>query len=56
MKALHAAGEAVIMVSHNLTTVRDSCQRVAWLDHGRLRAVGPADEVVKEYQKTFGAQ
>jgi ABC-2 type transport system ATP-binding protein/lipopolysaccharide transport system ATP-binding protein len=56
MKALHAAGEAVIVVSHNLTTVLESCQRVAWLDHGRLRAIGPADEVVGEYKKTFGPQ
>lgn len=53
MKQLHTGGEAVIVVSHNLATIVNSCQRAAWLDHGQLRALGPADEVVAQYQQTF---
>jgi ABC-type polysaccharide/polyol phosphate transport system ATPase subunit len=54
IKELRDRSEAVIMVSHNLPTVRDICQRVAWLDHGRLQAIGPADEVVDRYLSACG--
>ena len=50
MRELRDKSEAVIMVSHDLGLMREMCQRVAWLDHGRLRAVGTADEVVDEYE------
>lgn len=54
IRELRDKSEAVLMVSHDLAIVRDMCQRVAWLDHGRLRAIGPADEVVRQYQSTVG--
>jgi ABC-type polysaccharide/polyol phosphate transport system ATPase subunit len=54
MRELRDKSEAVIMVSHDLGLMRDMCQRVAWLDHGRLRAVGPADEVVDLYERSVG--
>ena len=38
------------MVSHDLALMREMCQRVAWLDHGRLRAVGAPDDVVDQYE------
>ena len=47
---LHDKSEAVIMVSHNLKLMREMCQRVAWLDHGQLRAFGPPDDVVEQYE------
>ena len=54
MRELSEKSEAVIMVSHDLGLMRDMCQRVAWLDHGRLLAVGPADDVVDQYQRAVG--
>jgi ABC-type polysaccharide/polyol phosphate transport system ATPase subunit len=51
IRDLHDKSEAVLMVSHDLTLMRQMCQRIAWLDHGRLRAVGPPDDVVDQYQK-----
>ncbi len=51
MQTLREHGEAILMVSHTLETVKRMCHRVAWLDHGELRAVGPPAEVVAEYQK-----
>ena len=51
IRELHDKSEAVLMVSHDLTLMREMCQRVAWLDHGQLRAVGPADDVVDQYQR-----
>jgi ABC-type polysaccharide/polyol phosphate transport system ATPase subunit len=54
MRELSEKSEAVIMVSHDLGLMRDMCQRVAWLDHGRLMAVGPAGEVVDQYLRAVG--
>jgi ABC-type polysaccharide/polyol phosphate transport system ATPase subunit len=54
MRELSEKSEAVIMVSHDLGLMREMCQRVAWLDHGRLLAVGPPDEVVGQYERAVG--
>ncbi len=54
METFRAAGQTMLMVSHNMNAVLAICQRAAWLDHGRLRAVGPADEVVDRYRATLG--
>ncbi len=39
----------VVMVSHDLTTISQLCDRVIWLDHGRVRQIGRADEVTAAY-------
>ncbi len=41
---------AVIVVSHNMETVRELCHRVIWLDSGKLIMDGEADEVVRQYE------
>ena len=43
------AGKTIILVSHDLHSVRSLCDEVMWLDHGRIRAVGPSKEVVERY-------
>lgn len=40
-----------ILVSHTMDTVLSLCERAAWLDHGKVRAVGKAGEVIAEYRK-----
>lgn len=42
-------GRTIVVVSHALGTMRDMCDEVAWLDHGRLQAVGKPHEVVDDY-------
>lgn len=42
-------GVTILFVSHDLDVVRRLCQRVVWLDEGRVHAVGPVDEVVAGY-------
>ena len=42
----------VVMVSHDLNSIASLCDRVVWLDHGRMRAVGPAAEVIAAYQES----
>ena len=41
-------------MSHTMNVIRLMCQRVVWLDHGRPRAFGPAEEVVGQSQQTTG--
>ena len=45
----HEAGTTVLMVSHSPKAVEDNCDRCIWLDAGRLRADGPAREVLDLY-------
>ncbi len=46
---LRRTGKTIIFVSHALEAVRGLCSRVIWLDHGRMRADGPATEVIDSY-------
>lgn len=43
----------VVLVSHSLPTVRDMADRVLWLDHGRMKMLGPADDVVAAYKDSI---
>jgi ABC-type polysaccharide/polyol phosphate transport system ATPase subunit len=47
--------KAVILVSHEMQSIRELCTRGLWLDHGRLMADGPIDEVVDRYLETNSA-
>ena len=40
----------IVFVSHTLSSVAQFCDRVLWLDHGEVRSIGPAEEVVEAYQ------
>jgi ABC-type polysaccharide/polyol phosphate transport system ATPase subunit len=42
----------VVMVSHDLGSIERFCDRVVWLHHGRMRAVGPAPEVIAAYRES----
>jgi ABC-type polysaccharide/polyol phosphate transport system ATPase subunit len=54
IERLRRHGDAILMVSHGLESVRRPCHRVAWLECGELRALGTPGEVIAEYQKTSG--
>lgn len=49
MDEVSGAAGSVVLVSHNLGEVERFCDRVAWLDEGRLRAVGEPAEIVEMY-------
>jgi ABC-type polysaccharide/polyol phosphate transport system ATPase subunit len=49
MRALMSTARAVIVVSHDLTALQLLCDRVMWLDHGRVRLVGSTEEVIAAY-------
>jgi ABC-type polysaccharide/polyol phosphate transport system ATPase subunit len=43
------AGRTVVLVSHAMGQLRNLCDEVAWLEHGRLKAVGSPGNVVDDY-------
>lgn len=49
-KQFQDSGTAILYVSHSLGSVLSMCHRVAWLDHGKVKAIGKPKEVVAEYQ------
>ena len=44
----------VFLVSHSNKSIRDTCDRVLWLERGELRMDGPTEEVLREYEKFSG--
>jgi ABC-type polysaccharide/polyol phosphate transport system ATPase subunit len=42
--------KAIVIASHNLNLITDMCDSVLWLQKGKLRAKGPAAEVIGEYK------
>ena len=51
MDEFFAAKKTVVFVSHNLEEVRRHCARVVWLDRGRVRFIGFADDAIDRYQR-----
>jgi lipopolysaccharide transport system ATP-binding protein len=49
MRDIRSEGRTVIVVSHNMATVSSLCQKVIWLDAGRVRASGDASKVISTY-------
>jgi lipopolysaccharide transport system ATP-binding protein len=49
LEELRARGTVVILVSHAMGIVEQYCDRALLLDRGRVRALGPSPEVIKQY-------
>jgi ABC-type polysaccharide/polyol phosphate transport system ATPase subunit len=49
MREMIAQARLIVLVSHDLEALASLCDRLVWLDHGRVRQVGPPDEVVDAY-------
>ena len=47
---LKRSGRTLLFVSHSPQIVQQFCSRAIWLDHGRIKMDGPADEVLTAYQ------
>jgi len=49
IRKLCNSGHTVLLVSHGTGLLAQLCKRVAWLDKGRLKAIGPALSVIQGY-------
>jgi ABC-type polysaccharide/polyol phosphate transport system ATPase subunit len=53
LKTLHARGRTLIFVSHRSEQIVELCERVAWLENGRLKQVGATEDVVPAYEASL---
>ena len=44
-------GTTVLYVSHTLQSIKDLCDKVVWIEHGKMVKMGPAKEICDEYYK-----
>lgn len=56
MMEMMGGGTTVLFVSHDIYKIMSMCSRVAWLDHGTVKMVGPAKEVCEAYIESVKEQ
>ena len=44
-------GKTIVIVSHDMNSVKDLCDRAVWIYEGKIRLDGKASEVIDEYLK-----
>ena len=53
-RKLRDQGKTILLVSHGMEDIRSMCDRCLYLDGGRLKAIGVAEEVVKRFVEDYG--
>ena len=48
-------GRTILFVSHNMTAVQNLCERVIWIDQGRINDDGLSGNVVSKYLNAFSS-
>jgi ABC-type polysaccharide/polyol phosphate transport system ATPase subunit len=49
-KELMNGGTSVILVSHDMGSIRKFCSKVLWLNSGKIAGLGEVDEIVSKYE------
>ncbi|WP_250502566.1 ABC transporter ATP-binding protein [Caballeronia sp. AZ7_KS35] len=49
---LHSRAEIVVLAMHSNPEIRRVCNKVLWMERGRVRAFGPMEEVLSQYEAT----
>lgn len=52
MQSFRDQGATILLVSHNMATIEAMCQRAAWLNQGKVRAMGKPSEVIQAYRQS----
>lgn len=45
-------GTTVLYVSHSLKSIEELCDRVVWIEHGKMVKIGETKEICKEYYES----
>jgi lipopolysaccharide transport system ATP-binding protein len=53
LRKFRASGATMIIVSHDSENLRQLCDRVMWMEGGEIRAIGPAAEIVEQYEASI---
>ncbi|MFL5242688.1 MAG: ABC transporter ATP-binding protein [Gemmataceae bacterium] len=49
MREMMAKARLIVVVSHDLESLANLCDRCIWMDHGRIRREGPVQEMIATY-------
>lgn len=49
MESMINDDRTVVMVSHNIKMIHEYCQKVLWLEKGKIRSYGEPDKVINDY-------
>jgi lipopolysaccharide transport system ATP-binding protein len=52
MREMMEQAELMVVVSHDLVSLAQLCDRGVWMDHGRLRQQGPIHDVIAAYSRS----
>ncbi len=52
MRQMMAKAQLMVVVSHDLIALSQICNRVVWMDHGRMIRTGPTDEIISAYKSS----
>lgn len=52
MKELMSGGATVLFVSHDLEKIEEMCDKVIWLNHGKVVEIGDPKELCDKYRET----
>ncbi|MCA9805711.1 MAG: ABC transporter ATP-binding protein [Cyanobacteria bacterium HKST-UBA02] len=53
MQKLIDRGTTILFVSHSVNNIRTFCERALWLEAGRMKAIGSAEEVTNRYMESL---
>ncbi len=56
MRELMATSRLMVIVAHELLTLRETCTRVIWMKHGKIMMDGPSEDVIRQYKETVAAE
>lgn len=52
MRSMIGGGTTVLFVSHSIDQIKNLCDKVIWLEHGKIKQVGPAKEICDNYKES----
>lgn len=52
---IHSA-DIMVFSTHDISSMRKFCNKILWLEHGKIRAFGTVNEVLAEYEKNINTQ
>ncbi|MFH7818884.1 teichoic acids export ABC transporter ATP-binding subunit TagH [Neobacillus thermocopriae] len=51
MKNFKKRGKTIFFISHSLYQIKSFCKKALWLEAGEIKAYGPVEEVLPQYEK-----
>jgi ABC-type polysaccharide/polyol phosphate transport system ATPase subunit len=50
MDGFRKNGTTILLVTHDMGSIKSECTRAAWLEQGSVQALGAVDEIIKAYR------